>query len=66
MILAWTCAKHHNLQMYLAVESLTAAFFSFIDDIKTSLKYLVVVTVPCRSIYLVAALILPSHTFLTR
>ena len=47
----WPGRKHHNLQMYLAVESLTVAFFSLIDEFKTSLQYLV------------AALILTSYTF---
>ena len=45
--------------MYLAVESLTVAFFSLIDDIKTSLQQQI-----CRTIeynYLVTALILTSH-----
>jgi abortive infection bacteriophage resistance protein len=52
--------KHHIIQMYLAVKSLNVLFFSLIDNIKTSLQWQI-----CHSIehnYLVAALILSSHT----
>jgi hypothetical protein len=30
--------EHHNLHIYLDVESLTVAFFSLIDDIESSLQ----------------------------